>query len=77
MTMVFAVKEKRKTMTELKPCPFCGGTNITMYSSEDPSLHGFIHLCGGVDDCMVKVESWLFATEEEVIEAWNRRFDNA
>ena len=60
-------------MTELKPCPFCGGTNTKMYSQKDSSLHGFIHLCDGFDDCMVKVESRLFSTEEEAIEAWNRR----
>jgi ssRNA-specific RNase YbeY (16S rRNA maturation enzyme) len=35
--------------------------------------HGFIHICDGFDDYMVKVESRLFTTEEEAIEAWNRR----
>ena len=73
MRMVFAIKERGMTMTKLKPCPFCGGTNTEMYSLKDPSLHGFIHICDGFDDYMVKVESRLFSTEEEAIEAWNRR----
>jgi hypothetical protein len=60
-------------MDKLKPCPFCGGTNTRMYSLKGPSLHGFIHICDGFDDYMVKVESRLFTTEEEAIEAWNRR----
>lgn len=68
--------EKRDKMNKLKTCPFCGGTNITMYSLKDPSLHGFIHICDGVDDCMVKIESRLFSTEEEAVEAWNRRVDD-
>ena len=57
----------------LKPCPFCGGTNIHMYSFKSSDLHGFTHLCMINGDGMVKVESRLFATEEEAIEAWNRR----
>lgn len=63
-------------MTKLKPCPFCGGTYTRMYSLKDHSLHGFIHMCDGFDDYMVKVESRLFSTEEEAVEAWNRRADD-
>ncbi len=60
-------------MTELKPCPFCGSKEIKMYSSNDPSIHGFIHICEIGGDGMVKVESRLFPTEQEAIDAWNRR----
>lgn len=60
-------------MTELKPCPFCGSKKVHMYSDEDPTLHGFIHLCTIDDDAMVKIESRLFSSEEEAIKAWNRR----
>ena len=58
---------------ELKPCPFCGGTNIKMYSLKNADFHGFIHLCTINGDSMVKVESRLFPTEEDAIKAWNRR----
>ena len=60
-------------MKELKPCPFCGGKKIRMYSKRDNSVHGFMHICEGFDEPMVKVESRFFSTEEEAIEAWNRR----
>lgn len=60
-------------MNNLKPCPFCGKTNVKMYSAKDPSLHGFIHICEVDGDGMVKIESRLFHTEEQAIDAWNRR----
>lgn len=60
-------------MNNLKPCPFCGKTNVKMYSAKDPSLHGFIHICKVDGDGMVKIESRLFHTEEQAIDAWNRR----
>lgn len=59
--------------TALKPCPFCGGTKVHMYSFKNSDLHGFIHTCEINGDAMVKVESRLFATDEEAINAWNRR----
>ena len=63
---------------KLKPCPFCGGINIKMYSQSDPRIHGFIHICEWKGDGMVKVaiESRLFPTDEEATEAWNRRVNN-
>ena len=60
-------------MNELKPCPFCGSPEVKMYSFEDASLHGFLHLCKTNGDAMVKIESRLYSTEEKAIEAWNRR----
>lgn len=59
-------------MCELKSCPFCGGAP-EMYSDKDPSMHGFIHLCKGYGEYMVKVESRLFGSEEKAAAAWNRR----
>ena len=67
------MNSNHEEMTKLKPCPFCGGTNVKMYSENDPSLHGFIHICEVDGDGMVKIESRLFQTEEQAIEAWNRR----
>ena len=59
-------------MSDLKPCPFCGGTKIKMYSPYSPDLHGFVHLCEINGEAMIKVESRFFKTEEEAVEAWNR-----
>ena len=63
-------------MKELKPCPFCGSKKVHMYSDKDPTLHGFIHLCTIDNDVMVKIESRLFPSEEDAINAWNRRADD-
>lgn len=60
-------------MDKLKPCPFCGGDDIKLYSHENTLLHGFIHLCQINGDGMVKIESRLFETEEAAVDAWNRR----
>lgn len=48
--------------TELKPCPFCGG------NAEMKSYTMFWVVC---DDCLS--ETTVYSTEEEAIEAWNRR----
>jgi len=57
---------------KLKPCPFCGGTNIKLYSEKDETIHGFFHFCDDCD-CRVKIESRLFDTDEEAIDMWNKR----
>ena len=51
-------------MSELKPCPFCGGEATTM----EIQYEGWTAMCV---DCPAET-SYLF-TEEEAIEAWNRR----
>lgn len=66
-------------MTELKPCPFCGGEAemgfIFMY------LHGnewkpeeFVPRCKN-RHCMGRLDR-KFYSEEMAIKAWNRRVDN-
>ena len=57
-------------MPDLKPCPFCGGTNVEVYhqywrviNRYDYSVHCF--------DCHFGLANQ--NTEEEAIEAWNRR----
>lgn len=52
---------------ELKPCPFCGGTNLTMVSCEGEHYAGCFtcHTCGPGG-----------TSREEAIEAWNRRCNN-
>ena len=63
-------------MSDLKPCPFCGGTKIKRYGFRSSDLHGFIHVCEINGEAMVKIESRFFKTEEEATEAWNRRAGN-
>lgn len=51
-------------MTDLKPCPFCGGKAHIIHE-------GYWIM---YEDC--QSESGYYETKEEAIEAWNRRDDN-
>ena len=55
-------------MAELKPCPFCGGEDLTMVECEEMFFVG----CYDCTTCGPAEE-----TEEAATEAWNRRADNA
>ena len=70
-------------MNELKPCPFCG--NQPVVGKYEPRLyrpvmnHTYCIVCCECEmmfgwDCDY---GGRFDTEEEAIEAWNRRIDNA
>lgn len=55
-------------MTKLKPCPFCGGTDLHL-----KSFFG-----GGADavicyDCLAIFSQQEITCEEDLVEAWNRR----
>ena len=58
-------------MPELKPCPFCGSTNITIQ-------HGGI---GGTGECYCRCRKclsdgpWTDGSDEDAIAAWNHRAD--
>lgn len=58
-------------MTELKPCPFCGGTSVDVKYEPYPVPNHYIVCnynkggCGASSGCDYTVE--------EAIEAWNRR----
>jgi Lar family restriction alleviation protein len=56
----------------LKPCPFCGGSNVTVHVFEEGRGGGYdpwvAVMC---DDCDIQGET--HKTEEEAVEAWNRR----
>jgi len=58
-----------KSMTRLKPCPFCGGKATKVYFS-DGRLHEII--CNNMD-CNMQVETLYWSTESEAIAAWNHR----
>ena len=54
-------------MTELKPCPFCGGDILTVWWESD--------MCRiRCKNCNTK-GPWK-VTEEKAIEAWNRRTED-
>lgn len=53
-------------MSELKPCPFCGGKAQINYAGADMLI-----LCS---KCLVRTES--YHTKAETVEAWNRRAGN-
>ena len=62
---------------ELKSCPFCGcGEAGTKWHHGYWSVQcGYIHDCSQSEHCF---QDWgKFETEEEAIEAWNRRVNNA
>ncbi|MBS4016740.1 MAG: Lar family restriction alleviation protein [Dechloromonas sp.] len=60
-------------MKELKPCPFCGGTNLET-GDNWASGDGYVHCygCGG----HLGVEGDYRLREEEAIRRWNVRISN-
>ena len=68
--------ELKHKMTELKPCPFCGGTKLTIKScnetTEDNNFENYAVCCdfthGGCG-----ASSGYRPNRGEAIEAWNRR----
>ena len=52
---------------ELKPCPFCGGTEIKV--DNDQGIY-FVYC----DQC--ECETSKYVTEDKAIQAWNRRADD-
>ena len=68
-------------MSELKPCPFCGGTvRIMTMGDEERFWHMITRGIENSCNCRVFMESKLFydgesgeEQENELIEAWNTR----
>ena len=65
-------------MTELKPCPFCGGkaevfSDVT-FKAETGEKIAEIKFFAWCTDCPALVSG---DTENEAIDAWNRRTNNA
>jgi len=57
-------------MTELKPCPFCGGE--VSFDGEWADARRYYHIFDCYE-CGMSVSLQHLVTEEEAIEAWNRR----
>ncbi len=55
-------------MEELKPCPFCSGTNIYIFNMGNDKEDSFVAEC---IDC--ESSSGYAKTKQEAIKKWNRR----
>ena len=60
-------------MAELKPCPFCGEIPLLYESKQDLKNILYGVSCYGEHHC---ASVGYFDTEEEAIEAWNRRAED-
>lgn len=63
-------------MDKLKPCPFCGGKAVLEHEYATPG-YSYIRC----KECGVKGLTFIMkferSSDQEAIEAWNRRADNA
>ena len=55
-------------MSELKPCPFCGSSNVAINAPFGVACYVICRDCGAMT-------AW-GESDEEVNKAWNRRADN-
>ena len=61
-------------MTELKPCPFCGSTDVHLLACiniREPEKMIFCMKCGAG-----MISGWFKEEDERLIEMWNRRMKN-
>ena len=67
--MKFATSGKEQTMSELKPCPFCGSKAEVYEECEMVKIRCSSYMC------QASVNGW-HDEVEDAIEAWNRRADD-
>lgn len=58
-------------MINLKPCPFCGSTNVTLAKGSDRSWAVECH--GYACHAFVTNGKWMCERKEDAIALWNRR----
>ena len=59
-------------MTELKPCPFCGGEAV-LVPTLDTTVREWFVTCANLHCNVLACRTKRFYTEAEAIEAWNTR----
>lgn len=59
-------------MSELKPCPFCGGSRIKVYPNPNKDLR-YLGIEQYKISCLHCAAQLYRAKKKEAIEAWNRR----
>lgn len=62
-------------MTELKPCPFCGGEHVKLqHYKVDSNDWWYVSCC----ECQIAMDplQWDSQTKEQAIERWNKRYNN-
>lgn len=59
-----------KRVDGVKPCPFCGGSNLFEESYENGIGWRYRIICG---DCYATVDDGTLRSIEDAVEAWNRR----
>ena len=58
-------------MTDLKPCPFCGGDNLML--TQDGYGYWGVECLGRYCHAYVSNAKWACEHKEDAIELWNRR----
>ena len=69
--MNFVVGERGEKMIELKPCPFCGGTDLHLEFFSGCEADAIVCY-----DCLATFSQQEITCEEDLIKAWNRRADD-
>lgn len=72
------VQLKETATEELKPCPFCGEFptlkhDLRYPQGYDDSIHASEVICENLDCPIYNADNTYYLTDEEAIEAWNRR----
>jgi hypothetical protein len=70
-------------MTELKPCPFCGGEAMIKQDIRYPrygehagkAITAYEPICVNTNCIMYNQDGNYFTTKEEAVRAWNNRLD--
>lgn len=60
-------------MSNLKPCPFCGGPAHVVEVANGGMVVAYSVSCDNIGGCIAGEPMRYYATEAEAIEAWNRR----
>lgn len=57
---------------KLKPCPFCGSSNIKLVDSPLGIIGAYYCVCNRCN-----INTAVYTSKEKAIKAWNRRAENA